>query len=142
MKMKKNKKFRVLLASDCLSKNVKNAVLTYNSTQFKETDKKLLSNCLSQMIVNIVFLIRQDVIYVANAFCSKFSILIFTQSLVIVIKLSHSYLYGIPCSLIFLPKTLIQNKKALVLKFLSNLSLLNVKRLDILIIIFIRIEFY
>ena len=85
--MNKNKKYRVLLTFDCLSKNVKNAILTYNSAQFKETDQKLLSNCLSRMIVNTMFVIREDVIYVVNAFCSKFSILIFVQSLVIVIKL-------------------------------------------------------
>ena len=44
---------------DCLSKNVKNVILTYNSTIFKEIDKKLQNNLLSRNIVNILLVIRQ-----------------------------------------------------------------------------------
>ena len=40
-------------------KNVKNSILTYNSTHFKGIDKKLLNNCLLRMIANILFVIRQ-----------------------------------------------------------------------------------
>ena len=59
MKMGKNENYRVLLTFDCLSKNVKNTVLSYNSTHFKGIDKKLLNNFLSRMIANILFVIRQ-----------------------------------------------------------------------------------
>ena len=44
-KMAKHKKYRVLLTFDDLSKNVKNAILTYSSTRFVGVDKKLLYNC-------------------------------------------------------------------------------------------------
>ena len=59
MKMAKHEKFRVLLTFDDLSKNVKNAILTYNSTRFKDVDKKLLNICSLRMIVNILLVIRQ-----------------------------------------------------------------------------------
>ena len=37
-KIAKHEKYRVLLTFDGLSKNVKNAILTYNSTHFKGVD--------------------------------------------------------------------------------------------------------
>ena len=43
--MAKDEKYRVLLTFDDLSKHVKNAILTYNSTCFKGIDNKLLHNC-------------------------------------------------------------------------------------------------
>ena len=45
VKMAKHEKYRVLPTFDDLSKNVKNVILTYNSTRFKGVDKKLLNNC-------------------------------------------------------------------------------------------------
>ena len=51
--MGKHEKCRVLLIFDELSKNV-------NALGFRRIDKKLLSNCfMSQMIVDILFIIRQ-----------------------------------------------------------------------------------
>ena len=41
MKMGKHEKYRILLTFNCLSKNVKKAILTYNSTRFKRIDKKI-----------------------------------------------------------------------------------------------------
>ena len=41
MKMGKHEKYRVLLTFNCLSKNVKKAILTYNSTRFNRIDKKI-----------------------------------------------------------------------------------------------------
>ena len=38
-KMAKHERCRVLLTFDDLSKNVKNAILTHNSTRFKDADK-------------------------------------------------------------------------------------------------------
>ena len=38
VKMAKHENYRVLLTFDNLSKNVKNAILAYNSTHFKEID--------------------------------------------------------------------------------------------------------
>ena len=38
--MGKHEKYRVLLTFNCLSKNVKKAILTYNSTRFNRIDKK------------------------------------------------------------------------------------------------------
>ena len=52
-------KYRALLTFDCLSKNVKNDILTCNLTSFKRIDWNRLSNCLSRMIANVLFIITQ-----------------------------------------------------------------------------------
>ena len=60
MNMGKHENYRVLLTFDFLSKNVKNAVLVYNSTRFKGIDKKLLNNCfMLKMLASILFAIGQ-----------------------------------------------------------------------------------
>ena len=60
MNMRKHENYRVLLTFDFLSKNVKNAVLVYNSTRFRGIDKKLLNNCfMLKMLANILFAIGQ-----------------------------------------------------------------------------------
>ena len=61
MNMGKHENYRVLLTFDFLSKNVKNAVLVYNSTRFRGIDKKLLNNCfMLKMLANILFAIGQQ----------------------------------------------------------------------------------
>ena len=60
MNMGKHENYRVLLTFDFLSKNVKNAVLVYNSTRFRGIDKKLLNNCfMLKMLANILLAIGQ-----------------------------------------------------------------------------------
>ena len=49
LKMHKNKKQRVLLTFDCLSKNVKNAILTY----------KVIDKLIDKKLMNVHFVIRQ-----------------------------------------------------------------------------------
>ena len=56
--------YKVLSAFDCLRKSVKNAILTYNSTCLKEIDKKLLNNCLSRIVVNILFQIIANIVII------------------------------------------------------------------------------
>ena len=51
--MQRHEKYRVLLTFDDLLKNVKNAILTYNSIRFNGVDS------FRRMIVNILFVFRQ-----------------------------------------------------------------------------------
>ena len=51
--MQRHEKYRVLLTFDDLLKNVKNAILTYNSRRFNGVDS------FRRMIVNILFVFRQ-----------------------------------------------------------------------------------
>ena len=51
--MQRHEKYRVLLTFDDLLKNIKNAILTYNSRRFNGVDS------FRRMIVNILFVFRQ-----------------------------------------------------------------------------------